>query len=84
MGRIQTISVLGAVHTKVSYRVAAMLAKKMRAKGYKVTAQFCKGSTPSRIARKFLAKGDSDAQERLATEIARWAEFIPEGEVKNG
>ncbi|MBP6786661.1 MAG: hypothetical protein KA170_03660 [Candidatus Promineofilum sp.] len=84
MGRIQTISSLGAVHTKISYRVAAMLAKKMRAKGFKVTARFCKGSTPSRIAGKIVPKGDLDAQALLATEIARMCEFIPEGEVKNG
>ena len=84
MGRIQTISVLGAVHTKISYRVAAMLAKKMRAKGYKVSAQFCKGSTPMRMAKKIVPKGDPDGQERLATDIARMCEFIPEGEAKNG
>lgn len=84
MGRIQTISVLGAVHTKISYRVAAMLAKKMREKGYKVTAQFCKGSTPMRLAKKIVPKDDPDGQEHLALDIARWAEFIPEGEVKNG
>lgn len=84
MGRLATISGLGAVHTKISYRVAAMLAKKMREKGYKVTAQFCKGSTPMRIARKIVPKDDTRGQERLALDIARWAEFIPEGEAKNG
>lgn len=83
MGRIQTISVLGLAHTKISYRVAAMLAKKMRAKGYKVTAKFCKGSTPMRLAKKIMP-GFPDAQEKLAGEIARMCEFIPEGEAKNG
>lgn len=77
MGRLATISGLGPAHTKISYRVAAMLAKKMRARGYKVTAQFCKGSTPMRMAKKIM-RGFPDAQENLAAEIARMCEFIPE------
>lgn len=77
MGRLKSISSLGSEHTKISMRVAAELARKMRAAGYPVTVKMLHKSTPHVVARKVAPKNDPDAPGRIEVEICRMAGFLP-------
>lgn len=78
MGRNRTISNLGVEHTNLSFRVAAELARKMRAAGFPVTQKLLWHSTPLKVAHKFAPKSDPDAAVRITDQICRLAGLSPE------
>ena len=84
MGRFATISERGAVETVLSYRLGALVARELRARGWAISGAVCRGLTPRQIAKKVMlgtARGN-EAEDRLAIEIAEMCGYVPpvEGE----
>lgn len=79
MGK-QHISALGPEHTRISFRVSAELARKMRQDGWQVTQKMLYGSTAHKLARRIAPKNDPDAPLRLEVRICRLAGFLPMGD----